>query len=132
MMTRSKLSLAAKRTPQNRKLNSRGERGRFLFFDGSDDIVGKNLIGLLVHAAGAVVVAGDDHGHVQIREGTYLVAAIAHHAEGGGFFLRRAKFLEPPEVAIVGVLVDLRMRLGRSLDPSDGHDALAIPDSAVQ
>src|SRR5438309_11919814 len=98
MITRSKLSLAAKRSPQNGRLNSRGERGRFLFFDGSDDIVGKNFIGLLVHAAGAVVVASDDHGHVQVGEGTYLVAAIAHHAEGGGFSFRRAEFFEPPEI----------------------------------
>src|SRR5438552_17296605 len=132
MMTRSKLSLDAKRSPQNRKLNSRGERGRFLFFYGSDDVVRENLVSLLVHAASAVVVAGDDHGHVQIREGTYLVAAIAHHAEGGGFSLRRAEFLEPPEIAVVGVLVNLRMRLGRSLYPSGGHDALAVPNAAVQ
>src|SRR5438105_2889250 len=132
MITRSKLSLAAKRSPQNRKLNSRGERGRFLFFYGSDDIVRENLVSLLVHAASAVVVAGDNYGHVQIREGTYLVAAIAHHAEGGGFFLGGAESLEPPEVALVGVLVDLRMRLGRGLDPSGGYDALAVPNPAVQ
>src|SRR5207245_8360285 len=105
---------------------------RLLFFDGSDYVVGKDLVGLLVHTAGAVVVAGDDDGHVQIREGTYLVAAIAHHAEGGGFFLGGAEFLEPPEVAIVGVLVNLRMRLGRSLDPSGGHDALGVPNPAVE
>src|SRR5437588_12593117 len=132
MITRSKLSFGAKRSPQNRKLNSRGERGRFLFFYRGDYVVRKNLVSLLVHAAGAVVVAGDDHGHVQIREGTYLVAAIAHHAEGGEFFLRRAEFLEPPQIAVVGVLVDLRMRLGRSLYPSRGHDALAVPNSAVE
>ena len=96
------------------------------------DIFRQQPLRLFVHAFGVVVRAGEYDDHVELRKHGHLVAAVARHEVGGIRAVTRFEVLEPPEIAVLRLLIDLHVRRGRRLHPAFRYDALAVPVPTVQ
>ena len=108
---------------------SRMARGDLLL--GQDEIR-HQLFGLLMHAFGVVIRAGQNDDHIELGKYGDLVSAIPRHKVGGIGMRAGPKRLQPPEITVVGDVVDLRVRRRRFLDPRFRDNLFPVPRAAIE
>jgi len=88
------------------------------------------VLALLMHAARIVVCAGDDDR--QVSPETPQLCFPVPVNENAIALSSRLERLEPPEIAVLRVLIDPRVGLGRGSHPCLIHDAPSLPSSAFR
>src|SRR5208283_1140563 len=100
--------------------------------DGCQDVIGEHFIGLLVHSFRVVICAGDDDCHIETGKHGNFVSTVAAHVERGIALFSRFERLEPPEIAVLRIVVGSGMGLSRYSHPRLVDDPRSLPASAVQ
>ena len=88
------------------------------------DVVRQQFVSLLVHAAGVVVRAGDHNRHVERRKDRDLVPAVAAHVVSRAVLPAGLERLQPPQIPVFGLVVDLGMRLSRYFTHASSNSRL--------
>src|SRR5438876_5263636 len=79
-----------------------------------------------------VVGAGGNRHHVESRKNRNLVSTVAAHVESGIGLFTGLEALEPPEIAVLGLVIEARVRLRRCFHPALGDNPRTVPNPAVQ
>src|SRR5262245_40912062 len=87
-----------------------------------------------MHATRSVVDTGNHRHQIELREHGDFVASIARHVIGGVFPPRvsSGECAQPPEIAVLRLVVNARLWPCGGLDPRLGDDASSLPYAAAQ
>src|SRR2546429_1582758 len=66
---------------------------------------------------------------VESRKNRNLVSTVAAHVESGIGLFTGLEALEPPEIAVLGLVIDARVRLRRCFHPALGDNPRTVPRS---
>src|SRR5205823_12598055 len=95
-------------------------------------MISKLLCGICMNAAITDVRACKNRDHIEQREDRDFVSSVSAHVKSHAGLFSKLEALEPPEVAVLVLFIDARVRLRGCLHPAFGNDSEILPNAAVQ